>query len=169
MLALLGVVGVLSGCAANQAGGDPAGGSAGSAVLRGFGVHVDQAVSARVPVVHLRTCGYWGCYEQDVPLSIAGPTSAGPCATSSSPAGAACGVVQLPGPGPGYGYAPVPGLTQDAVTVRVTTPPGAAMPVDAQVRVQPRLICPDQDATTCTDGTPQAQLRIAADGTVSAS
>jgi hypothetical protein len=167
---------VVAGCA-----GQPAGGSEGlgSAPLRGFGVQVDQAVSGRLPVVHLRTCGAWGCHEQDVPLSISGPTSAAPCGTGSQSADTACGVVHLPGPGPGYGYAPVPGLTQEPVTVRVTTPRGAPLRVDARLRVQPRLVCPGRagaaaedagpgkPAGTCAGGAPQAQLRIAADGTVS--
>src|SRR5262245_17631203 len=96
-----GIVLGLSGCGGGGAGG---GMSSGSAPLRGFGVQVDEAVSARVPVVHLRTCGSWGCHEQDVPLAISGPTSALPCETGSPDA--ACGLAHLPGPGPGYGYAP---------------------------------------------------------------
>jgi hypothetical protein len=170
---------VSAGCGADRRG---ATGAAGSAPLRGFGVQVDQAVAARVPAVHLATCGSWGCHEQDVPLSIAGPTSAGPCPSApTGPAGAACGVVQLPGPGPGFGYAPVPPLTVDPVTVVVTTPPGAPLVINARVRVRPRLVCPDGSAgsgaaspggsgpAACAGGAPQAQLRIAADGTVSQS
>jgi hypothetical protein len=149
--------------------------------LRGFGVAVDEAVAGRVPVVQLRTCGAWGCHEQDVPLSISGPTSAASCASRSDapPDAAACGVQHLPGPGPGFGYAPVPGLTFDPVTVLVTTPPGAPLPISAEVRVQPYAVCPGgggpeqgSPATagpTCAGATPQAELRIAADGTVSQS
>jgi hypothetical protein len=178
VLVAVGVVVALSGCAGREAA---SGESTGAAPLRGFGVQVDQAVSARVPVVHLKTCGSWGCHEQDVPLSIAGPTGTAPCGTGSQSADTACGVVQLPGPGPGYGYAPVPGLTQEPVTVRVTTPRGAPVRVDARLRVQPRLVCPGragtaaesagpgQPAGSCAGGAPQAQLRIAADGTVSQS
>ncbi|HVQ95399.1 MAG TPA: hypothetical protein VMU51_30500 [Mycobacteriales bacterium] len=178
ILAAVGVVVALSGCAGREAA---SGESGGAAPLRGFGVQVDQAVSARVPMVHLKTCGPWGCHDQDVPLSISGPTSAAPCGTGSQSADTACGVVHLPGPGPGYGYAPVPGLTQEPVTVRVTTPPGAPVRLDARLRVQPRLVCPGragaaadsagpgQPAGTCAGGAPQAQLRIAADGTVSQS
>jgi hypothetical protein len=144
--------------------------SGGPASLRGFGIDVDQAVSARLSSVHLKTCGVWGCAEQNVPLSIAGPTSAAPCpGATGGPDAAACGPVQLPGPGPGYGYAPVPQLTLDPVTVTVSTPPGAAMPIAAEVRVQPRLVCPDArtKSSTCPGGAPQARLRIGADGTAS--
>ncbi len=111
-------------------------------------------------MVHLKTCGGWGCVEQDVPLSIAGPTGAAPCdGPSDGPDAVACGPVHLAGPGPGFGYAAVPGLTVDPVTVTVTTPPGALLPINADVRVKPRL----------ADGAPQARLRIAADGTVTQS
>jgi hypothetical protein len=162
------VVLMVSGCAGQRAGG---GGGRASAPLRGFGVRVDQAVSDRLPMVHLRTCGAWGCHEQDVPLSISGPTSAAPCGTGTRSVDSACGPVQLPGPGPGYGYAPVPGLTEEAVTVTVTTPRGAPLRLDARVRVQPHLVCPagvptGTQPSPCAGGAPQAQLRIAADGTV---
>ena len=162
-----GVLFAIGGCG----GGAPAGGDIGGAApMRGFGVAVDQAVSARVPVVHLRTCGTWGCHDQDVPLLISGGTSAGPCPTGSGP-DVACAAHQLPGPGPGYGYAPVPDLTLEPVTVTVTTPPGAALSINVDVRVQPRPICPDSgrsgSGTTCAGATPQAKIRIAADGTVS--
>jgi hypothetical protein len=156
---------VLGGCGADQPRD-----SGGAAPLRGFGIDVDQAVSGRLAQVHLKTCGGWGCAEQDVPLSIAGPTSAAPCpGASSGPDGVACGPVQLPGPGPGFGYAPVPQLTLDPVTVTVTTPPGAPLVVSAEVKVRPRLVCPDAGAesSTCAGGAPQARLRIAADGSVS--
>jgi hypothetical protein len=166
----LAVTMALGGCAVGDTG---RGQAFGSAPLRGFGLDVDAAVSARVPTVHLKTCGPWGCHEQDVPLAISGPTSAAPCPSDPSAAGAACGVVQLPGPGPGYGYAPVPALTVDPVTVTVTTPRGAPLRISARVRVQPHLVCPSgpaADATTaastCAGAAPQAQLRIAADGTV---
>ena len=165
MVALLLAVG---GCAGDSGAGQ----SGGSAPLRGFGIDVDQAVSARVPAVHLKVCGAWGCAEQDVALSIAGPTSAAPCASpSGGPEAAACGPVHLPGPGPGFGYASVPGLTADPVTVTVTTPRDAALHINAEVRVQPHLVCPEAGtrSTTCAGGAPQAQLRIAADGTVSQS
>ncbi|MEN3360949.1 MAG: hypothetical protein V7637_4931 [Mycobacteriales bacterium] len=166
-LAAVAVSLVVGGCAGQPVGG---GDGVGSAPLRGFGVQVDQAVSDRLPMVHLRTCGAWGCHEQDVPLSISGPTSAAPCGTGSRSADSACGPVHLPGPGPGYGYAPVPGLTQDAVTVTVTTPRGAPLRLDTRVRVQPRLVCPgaapSPRSSPCAGGAPQAQLRIAADGTV---
>jgi hypothetical protein len=160
----------LAGCTATGPDGEH---PLGEAPLRGFGVDVDQAVSARVPTVHLKTCGTWGCHEQDVALSISGPTSAAPCGSPSGPPETpACGPVHLSGPGPGYGYAPVPALTTEPVTVVVTTPAGAPLPLDAEVRVRPHLVCPG-DATagsagpTCAGGAPQAQLRIAADGTVS--
>ncbi len=174
MKGLLALVMLLAvgGCAAEPAGG---GQSHGAAPLRGFGIDVDQAISARVPAVRLKVCGVWGCAEQDVPLSIAGPTSAAPCAAASAapggPDAAACGPVHLPGPGPGFGYASVPELTADPVTVTVTTPPGAPMVIRAEVRVQPRLVCPGAggDPATCAGAAPQAQLRIAADGTVSQS
>lgn len=159
-------------CAAERSDGREA---TGAAPLRGFAVSVDQEVSARVPAVHLKVCGAWGCAEQEVPLAIAGPTSSAPCPTAAgAPAGpdaVACGSVHLPGPGPGYGYAPVPQLTADPVTVTVTTPPGAAFPIRADVRVQPRLVCPGAgaDPATCAGAAPQARLQIAADGTVSQS
>jgi hypothetical protein len=152
--------------------GSEDGQAGGPAPLRGFGIDVDQAVSARLPTVHLKTCGEWGCAEQDVALSISGPTSMAPCASpSGGPDAAACGPVHLPGPGPGFGYAPVPGLTVDPVIVTVTTPRGAALHINAEVRVQPHLVCPEERtrSTTCAGGAPQAQLRIAADGTVSQS
>lgn len=151
----------------------PEGGqSDGSAVLRGFGIAVDEAVSARIAAVHLKVCGPWGCAEQDVPLSISGPTSSAPCPTA--PRGAdsvACGPVHLTGPGPGYGYAPVPQLTADPVVVTVTTPPGAALPIRAEVRIQPKLVCPEAgaDPASCPGGVPQARISIAADGTVTGS
>ncbi|WP_432992469.1 hypothetical protein [Dactylosporangium sp. CA-233914] len=153
---------LLAGCAAANT---PSEGQGGPAALRGFGVDVDAAVSARVPQVHLRTCGPWGCHEQDVPLQVAGPVSAGPCPSDAAP-DTACGAVQLPGPGPAHGYAPVPSLTMDPVTVTVTTPPGAPLAIDAQLTVRPRPICPGA-ATGCAEPTPQAQIRIAADGSVS--
>lgn len=150
--------------------------SGGPAPLRGFGVEVDQALAARVPVVHVRTCGPWGCHEQDVPVTISGPTSAMPCPSASAAPDAACGVAQLPGPGPGYGYAPVPALTLDQVTVTVTTPPGAPVRIDAELSVRPATVCPQDpgrpagtsegDPASCPGGTPQARLRIAADGSV---
>ena len=158
----------LGGCGSTAGDG---GQSTGAAPLRGFGIDVDQAVSARLPQVHLKVCGGWGCAEQDVPLSIAGPTSAAPCpGPSTGPDAVACGPVQLPGPGPGYGYAPVPQLTLDPVTVTVTTPPGAPLAIAAEVRVRPRLVCPNPGAeggSSCAGGAPQARLRIAPDGTVS--
>ncbi len=169
------VVFTLGGCAAGS-GGE----SSGAAPLRGFGVEVDQAVAPRVPMVHLRTCGSWGCHEQDVPLHIAGPTSAVPCLSGSTEPDANCGLAQLDGPGPGYGYAPVPALTFEQVTVAVTTPAGASFPIDAELLVHPAAVCPDgpgqpsgtaapSGRTTCQGATPQAQLRIAADGAVSQS
>jgi hypothetical protein len=163
---LVGVWSGTNGCGTSGTGGQPA---PGAAPLRGFGIDVDQAISARVPQVHLQTCGTWGCAEQDVPLLIAGPTSTAPCpGASTGPDAVACGPVQLPGPGPGYGYAPVPQLTLDPVIVTVTTPADAPMLISAEIRVQPRLICPNPDAeqSACAGGTPQARLRIAADGTV---
>ena len=118
----------LGGCVASCAdGAEPGIAGGGAAPLRGFGVDVDQAIAPRVPVVHLRTCGSWGCREQDVTLLISGPTSAMPCPSEPAAADTACGVVQLPGPGPGYGYVPVPELTMDQVTVTVTTPAGESL------------------------------------------
>lgn len=145
----------LGGCAVSG----PERGVPEAAALRGFGVEVDQAIAPRVPLIRVRTCGGWGCHEQDVPLHISGPVSALPCPTDAGP-DTACGAVQLPGPGPGYGYAPVPGLTLDEVTVTVTTPAGAPLRISGEVVVRPVAV----------DGTvPQAGLRIAADGTVSQS
>ncbi|GIH19687.1 hypothetical protein [Rugosimonospora africana] len=166
----------LGGCAGPGADGQ----SSGTAPLRGFGVEVDQAVAPLVTTVHLTTCGSWGCYEQDVPLFVSGPTSALPCPSRSAEPDAACGIARVPGPGPGYGYAPVPALTVDDVTVTVTTPSGAPFPVNAKVVVHPSTVCPDApgrpghatvpDARpSCPGGAPQARLRIAADGTVSQS
>jgi hypothetical protein len=167
-LLLVALLLALAGCGAGRADSTQ---STGGAPLRGFGIDVDQAVSARVPQVHLKTCGGWGCAEQDVWLSIAGPTSMAPCSRPSAGADAAtCGPVHLPGPGPGYGYAPLPELTIDPVTVTVTTPPGAPLPIAAEVRVRPRLVCPNdgvERGSTCAGGAPQAQLRVAADGSVS--
>jgi hypothetical protein len=167
---------VLSGCTPQPGGAADV--APGSAALRGFGLEVDQAVAPQVPLVHLRTCGRWGCHDQDVPISLAGGTTTLPCPSTAAP-DVACGIARVPGPGPGFGYAPVPPLTFDPVTVTVTTPPGAAFPIDAEVTVQPFAVCPDQrghDAgstpearPTCPDGTPQAHLRIAADATVSQS
>ena len=155
----------LAGCATGPSGG---GGAAEPAPLQGFGIDVDQAISDRVPMVHLKTCGAWGCHEQDVTLSIAGPTTMAPCGSpSGGPDSAVCGPVQLPGPGPGFGYAPVPGLTVDPVTVTLTTPPGAPLVINGELRVTPRLVCPNAGAEACAGGAAQAQLRIAADGTVS--
>ena len=170
------VVFTLAGCAAAGSADQ----SSGAAPLRGFGVKVEQAVAAQVPLVHLKTCGPWGCHEQDVPLVISGPTSAMPCPSGSAASDTACGVAHLPGPGPGYGYAPVPALTWDPVTVTVTTPPGAPFPINTEVLVRPAAVCPDQAGrpggtaapdtqTTCPGATPQAGLRIAADGRVSQS
>jgi hypothetical protein len=167
------VVFTLAGCAA----AGPDGQGSGAAALRGFGVDVEQAIAPRVPMVHLKTCGSWGCHDQDVTLLIAGPTSAMPCPTGSAAPDTACVVAQLPGPGPGYGYAPVPALTFDPVTVMVTTPPGAPFPINTDVLVRPSAVCPDHAGqpdstappsprTTCPGATPQAQLRIAADGSV---
>jgi hypothetical protein len=156
----------------------------GAAALRGFGIEVDEAVAARVPLLHVRVCGGWGCHEQDVPLHISGPVSAGPCPATPTDPGAACGVVHLPGPGPGYGYLPVAQLTADPVTVTVTTPPGAPLAVSAQLQVRPTIVCPgglsgaaddrtDRSARPpgagCAGGAPQAGLRVAADGTVTQS
>lgn len=126
------------------------------APLRGFGVDVVQAVSDRVPLVRVRTCGRWGCDEQDVELHISGPVSPMPCETpeDESDTRAPCGVQQLDGPGPGYGYVSVPELTSEPVTVTVTTPAGAEFPIDTELRVRPRQV----------DGTPQAKLRIDAAG-----
>lgn len=162
----------LGGCA----GSESAGPDSGAAALRGFGVEVDRTVAPRVPMVHLRTCGRWGCHEQDVSLGVSGTPSALPC--PSGPADTACGAVVPPGPGPGYGYAPVPALTFDEVTVTVTTPAGAPFPIRAEVSVRPAGVCPQDRGprggpaspaprATCSGGTPQARLRIAADGTVS--
>lgn len=149
---------------AGCAGAESVGGSTGAAALRGFGVEVEQAVAPRVPSVHLRTCGSWGCHEQDVPLMVSGPMSALPCPTGAAP-DTACSAVRLPGPGPGFGYAPVPPLTLDPVTVTVTTPDKAKFKINAEVRVTPVAVC---DAAPCPSGTgtPQAKLQIAADGTV---
>jgi hypothetical protein len=147
----------VSACGARTQSGN----QSGAAALRGFGIDVDQAISARLPAVHLKTCGSWGCNEQDVPLSIAGPTSAAACPGSPD---VACSDVHLPGPGPGYGYAAIPELTADPVTVTVSTPPSAPLRIDAEVRVQPHEIC--TNAQSCV---PQATLRIAADGSVSQS
>ncbi len=165
----------LGGCAAGSQGQ-----SSGAAVLRGFGVEVDQAIAPRVPMVHLKTCGSWGCHEQDVPLHIAGPTSAMPCPSGPAAPDANCGMANLAGPGPGYGYAPVPALTFDEVTVTVTTPSGAPFPISAETSVRPRAVCPQDPGRpgtaaassadpTCPSATPQAQLRIAAAGTVTQS
>jgi hypothetical protein len=165
----------VGGCAA----GSEVQGSGAAAALRGFGVEVDQAVAPQVPMVHLKTCGSWGCHEQDVPLHIAGPTSAMPCPRSAAPE-VSCGMVNLPGPGPGYGYAPVPALTFDQVTVTVTTPSEAPFPINAEVPVRPAAVCPQDQSrpgnaaasstgSICPGATPQAQLRIAATGTVSQS
>lgn len=183
----------LAGCAAvgpaGPGGPDNGGGGAagGPAPLRGFGIDVDQAVAPRVPVVHLRVCGSWGCHEQDVPLQISGPVSAMPCPSGPSvDPDTACSAVQLPGPGPGYGYAPIPQLTAEPVTVTVTTPPGAPLVIAAEVRVQPSIVCPGAQSRRtgappasggpanaspagCAGGAPQAGIRIAADGTVTQS
>lgn len=174
----------LGGCAADRVG-DPGGMAAGPAPLRGFGVEVDEAVAPRVPMVHVRVCGDWGCHEQEVPLHISGPVSAMPCPTGAADADSACGVAQLPGPGPGYGYAPVPQLTVDPVTVTVSTPAGAPLAITAELRVRPSIVCPGDPrrrgsspaataagaaaTAACVGGAPQAGLRIAADGTVSPS
>jgi hypothetical protein len=174
------VVLTLGGCTAG-----PGGESSGAAPLRGFSVEVDQAVAPQVPTVHLKTCGSWGCHEQDVPLNISGPTSAMPCPPGSAAPGSAapdsaCGVAHLAGPGPGYGYAPVPALTFDQVIVTVTTPSGAPFPVRAEVLVRPTAVCPHDPGPpggpapsiarpTCDGATPQARLRISADGAVSQS
>ncbi|MEU7868765.1 hypothetical protein [Dactylosporangium sp. NPDC049140] len=155
---------LLSGC---TPAGPTRSGSGESAPLRGFGVAVDAAIAGRVPLVHLRVCGAWGCHEQDVTLAPSGTMSAMPCPPTGDP-GAACGAVQIPGPGPGYGYAPVPGLTMDPVTVTVTTPPGAPLAVDASAPVRPRPVCPGP-GSACADPTPQAEVRIAADGSLSQS
>ncbi|MEV0810320.1 hypothetical protein [Micromonospora sp. NPDC050200] len=85
------------------------------APLRGFGVKVKKGIGPRVPLVHLKTCGSWGCHERDVPLHVFGPTSAMPCPSGSATPDAA-GVAHLLGPGPVYGYAPVPELTLEQVT-----------------------------------------------------
>ncbi|RSM68223.1 hypothetical protein DMB66_13660 [Actinoplanes sp. ATCC 53533] len=158
----------LGGCVGSGpdgAGPDTAG--AGAAPLRGFGVDVDQAIAPRVPVVHLRTCGSWGCHEQDVTLVIAGPTSAVPCPSASAAADTACGVAHLPGPGPGFGYAPVPELTLEQVTVTVTTPAGAPLRVRADLAVRPFAVCPESaSCPPSSAAVPQARLRITADGTV---
>jgi hypothetical protein len=135
-------------------------------------------VAPQVPMVRLKTCGSCGCHEQDAPLLVSGPTSTMPCPSGSAAPDAACGVAHLLGPGPGYGYAPVPALTLDPVTVTVTTPPGAPCPINAEVPVRPSAVCPHHAGqpgnaaapstrTTCPGATPQAQLRIAADGSVS--
>ncbi len=178
----------LGGCGAVDGVGDPGGMAGGPAPLRGFGVEVDEAVAPRVPLVHVRVCGAWGCHEQEVPLHISGPVSAMPCQSASAAADSVCGVAQLPGPGPGYGYAPVPQLTADPVTVTVSTPPGAPLTIAAELQVRPSIVCPGGSsrrggtpaagatgegaagaAATCAGGAPQAGLRIAADGTVSQS
>jgi hypothetical protein len=169
----------LGGCGLTDSGGGPSGGGdmAGAALMRGFSVEVDEAISDRVPLVHLKTCGAWGCHEQDVPLAVSGPMRTGPCpsgpdgqgdAPADSPADSACGAEVLPGPGPGHGYAPVPDLTGDPVTVTVSTPSGAPFPIAAEVRVEPRLVCSGSADSTCSAGTPQARLRIAPDATVTA-
>lgn len=176
MLLTVVVVFALGGCATTGSGGE----SMGAAPLRGFGVDVDAAIAAQVPTLHLKTCGSWGCHEQDVPLLVSGPTSAMPCPSGPAPSDVACGIVHLPGSGPGYGYAPVPALTLEPVTVTVTTPPGAAFRVNADVRVRPTAVCPGEPGrppgvaapkpgTSCAGAAPQARLRIAADGTVSQS
>ncbi|WP_433086468.1 lipoprotein [Dactylosporangium sp. CA-052675] len=152
---------LLSGCA--PAG--PVQSQAGSAALmRGFGVSVDEAVAPRVPQVHLRVCGPWGCRELDVPLPASGTMSALPCPSTGDPA-AVCGAVRQPGPAPGYGYAPIPELTLEPVTVDVSTPPGAPMAVAASVTVRPRGACADA-GPSCADPTPQAEIHISADGSV---
>lgn len=97
------------------------------------------------------------------------------CSSGSASPETTCGVAHLSGPGPGYGYAPVPALTSDQVTVTVTTPPDAPFPIDAEVLVRPSAVCPHHAGgttesnarSTCHGATPQAKLRIAADGTVS--
>ena len=163
---------LLTGCGATHGRGGAVGGGA---PLRGFGIDVDRAVSDRIPALHVRTCGTWGCHDQDVPLAISGPTRALPC-TGAAPE-AACGVERLPGVGPGYGYAPVPGLTLEPVTVTVRTPPGAPLTVDAELRVRPHLVCPGDGSRagggrtggaepSCAGGAAQAQLRVTADATV---
>jgi hypothetical protein len=156
---LFGVLGsTLLGCTAF---GSPPEADSGAAPLRGFGVDVVQAVSDRVPLVHVKTCGDWGCDEQDVELHISGPVSPLPCETpeGGSKDDAACGIQQLDGPGPGYGYLSVPKLTTAPVTVTVTTPAGAEFPIHDSVRVRPRSV----------DGVAQANLRIDADGRVTQS
>ncbi|WP_433060103.1 hypothetical protein [Dactylosporangium sp. CS-033363] len=147
---------LLSGCML-PAGPVQSGGGA-AAPLRGFAVGVDEALAPRVPSVHLRVCGGWGCDELDVPLMISGRMSPIPCTSDT------CGAVQIPSSGPGYGYAPVPKLTMDAVTVTVTAP----LVSDAPVTVRPTGVCPGT-ASGCADPTPQGEIRIAADGTVSQS
>jgi hypothetical protein len=177
---------LLTGCGATDPGGRV---STGAAALRGFSIEVDQAVAARVPAVRLRTCAAWGCHEQEVTLAISGPTVAAPCPRDAAK-DTACGVRRLPGPGPGYGYAPVPALTFEAVTVTVSTPPGAPLPIAGELRVQPYPVCPGDPGPAragesraevgesparaageagCAGATPQAGLRVAADGTVSQS
>jgi hypothetical protein len=159
---------VLGGCVVSGADGvGPDTADAGAAPLRGFVVDVEQAIAPRVPVVHLRTCGSWGCHEQDVTLIIAGPTSAMPCPSVPAAADTACGVARLPGPGPGYGYAPVAELTMDQVTVTVTTPAGAPLRISAELTVRPFAVCPDSASCTARSvAVPQARLRITADRTV---
>jgi hypothetical protein len=171
ILLIVTVVFTLVGCThAASSGASP-----GAAALRGFGVEVEEAIAPRVPMLHLKTCGSWGCYEQDVPLSSSGPTTAMPCPSGGANSDTACGVAHVPGPGPGYGYAPVPALTFDPVTVTVRTPRGAPFPINAEVPVHPSAVCPDLPARpasarpTCPGATPQAGLRVAADGTVSQS
>ena len=174
MLRLL-LVFALAGCAGPGGPAAPDGMGGGPAPLRGFGVEVDEAVAPRVPLLHVQVCGGWGCHEQDVPLHISGPVSAMPCPSGPENAAAACGVAQLPGPGPGYGYVPVPQLTEEPVTVTVSTPPGAALAITARLEVRPSVVCPGGGsappvgASGCAGGAPQAGLRIAADGTVSQS
>ena len=168
----------LGGCAAPDAARAPDGMVGGPAPMRGFGVEVEEAVAPRVPLVHVRVCGDWGCHDQDVPLHISGPVSAMPCPSGPAASDSVCGVAQLPGPGPGYGYAPVPQLTADPVTVTVTTPPGAPLAITAELQVRPSVVCPGGAPrssgappadTGCAGGAPQAGLHIAADGTVSQS
>jgi hypothetical protein len=168
VLALLLVVLAPAAAGCGPAGLDP-GESGGAAPMRGFGISVDVAVSDRVPLVHVKTCGAWGCAEQDVPLTIFGPAVAATACPppSGGPDGNACGPAQGSGPGEGYGYAPVPQLTVEAVTVTVTTPAGAPLRIDAEVLVRPHPVCPgDARRSACPDGVAQAHLRIAADGSV---
>src|SRR5262245_5732029 len=109
---LVGVLAMGGGCSRRGGGWDE------SAPLRGFGIDVDAGVAARVPTVHLKTCGSWGCHDQDVTILISGSAGAAPCGSGpAARADTACAVYNLPSPGPGYGYAPVPPLTFDPVTV----------------------------------------------------